>query len=160
MANLIALQSVITSLKSLQDDIKAGNKPNNITVELLEGLDGIESGKGQDIFDALKDTYNVLTYDDIDSVWTLNVSKPIDYVIEVENLVRDIKDGIDEAGFSFKQLLSDFSYNSVEEFTENKELYDTIVTAISGSNNYSALLPQLAKIGAFLQGIGERAGNE
>jgi len=149
---------VIEALAQLKSDIQNGEKANNITVELLEG---IKEGEGQEIFDALLNKYGLLSYDEVEDIYTLNLSKDIVYEIQLQNLLTDIEDGADvEEGFSYTQLLHTLGYDNVTNLDSDGALLSQLVASINKAGQYNAIVGGFARVGALLQVLKDRVEAE
>jgi len=157
---LITSQSVIEALQGFKQEVQNGDRANVVTPEILGSLDGIEDG--QEVFDALKDTYDLLTYDDIEEKYALKLSKDIAYEIQLKNLLVDVEDGIDDAGegFSYTQLLQTLGYDNVDNLDGDGALLSQLVAAMNKSGQYNAIVGGFARIGALLQGLKNKVEEE
>jgi len=80
-------------------------------------------------------------------------AQSIDYIIQKNKLLEDIETNPPEVGdFSYLNLVNSLGYSNAKSFNAGHELFDSLVISITnGENDYSLLIPELSKLGAFLE---------
>ena len=85
----------------------------------------------------------------------------ITYLVQKANLLEDISTNDPITGFSYTDLITNSGFADIAQYDTNRDLYDSIVNATTNSvNSYSELVPDLARLGAFLDFISTQANGE